>query len=73
MAEIHENSEVMSLDSDFVAYRKSHWKVIPILRPERRGENFHPVLETQIRGLSRCHEVALALPPEFTWRDGPES
>ncbi len=35
MAEIHENSEVMTLDSDFVVYRKSRRKVIPLLRPER--------------------------------------
>lgn len=35
MAEIHERSVVMTLDSDFVIYRKSHRKVIPLLRPER--------------------------------------
>lgn len=35
MAEIHQNSEVMTLDSDFVIYRKSRRKVIPLLRPER--------------------------------------
>lgn len=35
MAEIHENSKVMTLDSDFVVYRKSRRKVIPLLRPER--------------------------------------
>jgi predicted nucleic acid-binding protein len=34
MAEIHENSQVMTLDSDFVIYRKSRRKVIPLLRPE---------------------------------------
>jgi predicted nucleic acid-binding protein len=34
MAEIHENSKVMTLDSDFVVYRKSRRKVIPLLRPE---------------------------------------
>ena len=35
MAETHENSKVMTLDSDFVVYRKSRRKVIPLLRPER--------------------------------------
>lgn len=35
MAEIHENFKVMTLDSDFVVYRKSRRKVIPLLRPER--------------------------------------
>jgi predicted nucleic acid-binding protein len=35
MAEIYENSKVMTLDSDFVVYRKSRRKVIPLLRPER--------------------------------------
>ena len=35
MAEIHEHSKVMTLDSDFVVYRKSRRKVIPLLRPER--------------------------------------
>jgi predicted nucleic acid-binding protein len=35
MAEIHENSEVMTLDSDFGVYRKFRRKVIPLLRPER--------------------------------------
>jgi predicted nucleic acid-binding protein len=35
MAEIHEHSNVMTLDSDFVVYRKSRRKVIPLLRPER--------------------------------------
>lgn len=35
MAEIHQNSKVMTLDSDFVVYRKSRRKVIPLLRPER--------------------------------------
>jgi predicted nucleic acid-binding protein len=35
MAEIHENSKVLTLDSDFVVYRKSRRKVIPLLRPER--------------------------------------
>ncbi len=35
MAEIHENSKVMTLDSDFVVYRKSRRKVIPLLRSER--------------------------------------
>ena len=35
MAEIQENSKVMTLDSDFVVYRKSRRKVIPLLRPER--------------------------------------
>jgi predicted nucleic acid-binding protein len=35
MAEIHQNSKVMTLDSDFVVYRKSRRKVIPLVRPER--------------------------------------
>lgn len=35
MAEIHENSNVMTLDSDFVVYRKARRKMIPLLRPER--------------------------------------
>jgi predicted nucleic acid-binding protein len=35
MAEIHEHSKVMTLDSDFTVYRKSRRKVIPLLRPER--------------------------------------
>ncbi len=35
MAEIHEDSEVMTLDSDFVIYRKSRRKVIPLLRPKQ--------------------------------------
>ena len=35
MAEIHERSVVMTLDSDFVVYRKSRRKVVPLLRPER--------------------------------------
>lgn len=35
MAEIHENAKIMTLDSDFVVYRKSRRKVIPLLRPER--------------------------------------
>jgi uncharacterized protein len=35
MAEIHEHSKVMTLDSDFAVYRKSHRKVIPLLRLER--------------------------------------
>jgi predicted nucleic acid-binding protein len=35
MAEIHENAKVMTLDSDFVVYRKSRRRVIPLLRPER--------------------------------------
>ena len=33
MAEIHEDSRVMTLDSDFVVYRKSRRKVIPLIRP----------------------------------------
>ncbi len=33
MAELHEPSRVMTLDSDFVVYRKSRRKVIPLLRP----------------------------------------
>ena len=35
MAEIHEHSKVMTLDSDFTVYRKSRRKVIPLLRPVR--------------------------------------
>jgi len=35
MTEAHENSKVMTLDSDFVVYRKSRRRVIPLLRPER--------------------------------------
>ncbi|MEO5912718.1 MAG: PIN domain-containing protein [Luteolibacter sp.] len=35
MSEIHERSVVMTLDSDFVVYRKSRRKVIPLLKPER--------------------------------------
>ena len=35
MAEIHDNAKVMTLDSDFVVYRKSRRRVIPLLRPER--------------------------------------
>lgn len=34
MAEIHEIAKVMTLDSDFIVYRKSRRKVIPLLRPE---------------------------------------
>jgi len=33
MAEVHESSKVMTLDSDFVVYRKSRRKVIPLLYP----------------------------------------
>jgi hypothetical protein len=33
MAELHEHSEVMTLDSDFTVYRKFRRKVIPLLRP----------------------------------------
>lgn len=35
MAEIHDSSKVMTLDSDFIVYRKFHRKVIPLLLPER--------------------------------------
>jgi len=35
MAEVFPESKVMTLDSDFVVYRKSRRKVIPLLRPER--------------------------------------
>ena len=35
MAEMHEKSAVMTLDSDFRIYRKSRRKVIPLLFPER--------------------------------------
>lgn len=34
MAEVHECSKVMTLDSDFVVYRKSRRKVIPLLSPK---------------------------------------
>ncbi len=33
LAEIYENSKVMTLDSDFVVYRKSRRRIIPLLRP----------------------------------------
>lgn len=35
MAEGFPESKVMTLDSDFMVYRKSRRKVIPLLRPER--------------------------------------
>jgi len=35
MAEVFSDSKVMTLDSDFVVYRKSRRKVIPLIRPER--------------------------------------
>jgi len=35
MAEVFPDSKVMTLDSDFVVYRKSRRKVIPLLSPER--------------------------------------
>lgn len=35
MAEVFPESKVMTLDSDFVVYRKSRRKVIPLLSPER--------------------------------------
>jgi predicted nucleic acid-binding protein len=35
MAETFPDSKVMTLDSDFVVYRKSRRKVIPLLAPER--------------------------------------
>jgi predicted nucleic acid-binding protein len=35
MAEVHEKSKVMTLDSLFIVYLKSRRKVIPLLRPER--------------------------------------
>ncbi len=35
MAEVFPESKVMTLDSDFVVYRKSRRKVIPLLRPDR--------------------------------------
>jgi predicted nucleic acid-binding protein len=34
MSELHENSKVMTLDSDFVVYRKFRRKVIPLLIPD---------------------------------------
>jgi uncharacterized protein len=34
MAEIHGHSKVMTLDSDFLVYRKSRRRVIPLLRPD---------------------------------------
>jgi predicted nucleic acid-binding protein len=35
MSEIHEDSKVMTLDSDFTVYRKSRRKVIPLICPSR--------------------------------------
>jgi predicted nucleic acid-binding protein len=35
MAEVFPESKVMTLDSDFVVYRKSRRKVIPLIMPER--------------------------------------
>jgi len=35
MAEVFPESKVMTLDSDFVVYRKSRRKVIPLLCPDR--------------------------------------
>lgn len=35
MAEIHQRSVVLTLDSDFLIYRKSNRRVIPVLRPDR--------------------------------------
>lgn len=35
MADTFPQSRVMTLDSDFMVYRKSRRKVIPLLRPER--------------------------------------
>lgn len=35
LAELHENSTVMTLDSDFSIYRKFRRRTIPLLRPER--------------------------------------
>ncbi len=35
MAEIHEPSKILTLDSDFVIYRKSRRRVIPLLSPGR--------------------------------------
>jgi predicted nucleic acid-binding protein len=35
MAEIFHESKVMTLDSDFVVYRKSRRRLIPLLSPER--------------------------------------
>ncbi len=35
MAEVFPESKVMTLDSDFVVYRKSRRKVIPLIRPVR--------------------------------------
>lgn len=35
MAEIHDQAKVMTLDSDFVVYRKSRRKVIPLLCPNQ--------------------------------------
>jgi uncharacterized protein len=34
MAELHEHSKVMTLDSDFVVYRKFRRKVIPLIIPK---------------------------------------
>lgn len=35
MADIHEKSKVMNLNTDFFIYGKYRRKVIPLLRPER--------------------------------------
>jgi uncharacterized protein len=35
MAEIFSDAKVMTLDSDFVVYRKSRRKVIPLIKPDR--------------------------------------
>ncbi|MEY3395656.1 MAG: hypothetical protein RL346_1892 [Verrucomicrobiota bacterium] len=36
MSELHENAQVMTLDSDFTVYRKSRRRVIPLLMPIRK-------------------------------------
>lgn len=35
MSEIHKDSKVMTLDSDFTVYRKARTKVIPLICPSR--------------------------------------
>ncbi|NCC60421.1 MAG: PIN domain-containing protein [Verrucomicrobiae bacterium] len=37
MAEIHDNSTVLTLDSDFRVYRKSNRRTIPVLMPNRKN------------------------------------
>ena len=34
-AKIHENSLIMTLDSDFTVYRKSRRRIVPVIMPPR--------------------------------------